>query len=197
MHDWGSRFMVRHDPDSLYYEDLEAWLRDLYNHEEDKRPDIVVIDTIQSLFTKSGGKARWGEFEQIMVSLEKLCKDMNAVFILTAQQNSNALRENRVEINQSDIGGGVTIVQKSSVVMVLMPRKTDIDIDSFSSDAATPIMEVHMPKNRITGVKTGQNPPLIEYNDDLKLYGDYQLSKDLKQETFLNDFGEIDPTLGI
>jgi replicative DNA helicase len=201
MEEWGTRFMVRHDPDSLYFEDLEAWLRDLYDHQEEDRPDIVVIDTIQSLFTKSGGKARWGEFEQIMVRLEKLAKDMNAVFILTAQQNSNSLRENRNEINQSDIAGGVTIVQKSSVVMVLMPMQTEIDLDSYGSDGITPIMEIHVIKNRIAGLQSNLNPPLVIYDDESKLYLDYDMSQALdtpsSKKTLLDSYASIDPTLGI
>lgn len=200
MNEWGTRFMVRHDPDSLYFEDLEGWLRDLYDNQEQDRPDIVVIDTIQSLFTKSGGRARWGEFEQIMVRLEKLAKDMNAVFIITAQQNSNSLRENRSEINQSDIAGGVTIVQKSSVVMVLMPMQTEIDLDSYGSDGITPIMEIHIPKNRITGTQSNNNPPLVIYDDDLKLYLDYDISQAVSnssQHNTLETYDSIDPTLGI
>lgn len=201
MNEWGSRFMVRHDPDSLYFEDLEAWLRDLYDHQEQDRPDIVVIDTIQSLFTKSGGKARWGEFEQIMVRLEKLAKDMNAVFLITAQQNSNSLRENRTDINQSDIAGGVTIVQKSSVVMVLMPMQTEIDLDSYGSDGITPIMEIIIPKNRITGTQSNNNPPLVRYDDELKLYLDYDMSEALasveNSYSQLATFASIDPTIGI
>jgi replicative DNA helicase len=201
MEEWGTRFMVRHDPDSLYFEDLEGWLRDLYDHQEEDRPDIVVIDTIQSLFTKSGGKARWGEFEQIMVRLEKLAKDMDAVFILTAQQNSNSLRESRNEINQSDIAGGVTIVQKSSVVMVLMPMQTEIDLDSYGSDGITPIMEVHIIKNRIAGLQSNNNPPLVIFDDECKLYLDYDISKSLEapssKKNVLQSYASIDPTLGI
>ena len=200
MYEWGNRFMVRHDPDSLYYEDLEAWLRDLYDNQEDDRPDIVVIDTIQSLFTKSGGKARWSEFEQIMVRLEKLAKDMDAVFILTAQQNSNSLRENRTDINQSDIAGGVTIVQKSSVVMVLIPMQTEIDLDSYGSDSITPIMEIHIPKNRITGTQSNNSHPLVIYDDDLKLYLDYDMAQavsSISPNNLLESFASIDPTLGV
>lgn len=198
MREWGTNFMVRHDPDSLYYEDLEDWLRDIYQNQEQDRPDIVVIDTIQSLFTKSGGKARWGEFEQIMVRLEKLAKDMDAVFILTAQQNSNALREGRSEINQSDIGGGVTIAQKSSVVMVLMPMQTDFGTESYEPDGWSPIMEVHMPKNRITGKQSVNNPPKVKYDDNQKLYLDYADSEErVDSARFDIDIELIDPTIGI
>ena len=200
MIEWGDRFMIRHDPDSLYYEDLELWLKEIYNNHEDKRPDIVVIDTIQSLFTKSGGKARWGDFEFVMVRLEKLAKEMNAAFILTAQQNSNALKEGRTEVNQSDMGGSVTIVQKSSVVMMLMPRKDDVDLDSFGSEGFSDIVEIHMPKNRITGTQSRRNPPLIRYNDETKTYEDWSLSRDFEKNKHLNEMPaleDINPTIGI
>jgi len=39
---WGDRLMVRHDPDTPYFEDLEFWLRDLIGHNE-KIPDVVII----------------------------------------------------------------------------------------------------------------------------------------------------------
>lgn len=200
MNEWGDRFMIRHDPDSLYYEDLEHWLKEIYDNHEDKRPDIVVIDTIQSLFTKSGGKARWGEFEYIMVRLEKLAKEMNAVFILTAQQNSNALKESRTEINQSDIGGSVTIVQKSSVVIVLVPRKDNVDLDSFGSEGISDIIELHMPKNRITGTSAKKNPPLVKYDDEKKLYSDWSLAQDSKYSKQFEqtlDLDQISTTIGI
>ncbi len=175
MEEWGDRLMVRHDPDSLYYEDLEAWLKDLYHDHEDKRPDIVVIDTIQSLFTKSGGGARWGDFEYMMVRLEKLAKDMNAVFILTVQQNNNALREGRTTVNQSDVGGSVTIVQKSTVAMLLMPRREEIGLDTdWDSVPSSGIIEIHMPKNRITGAQSNNKPPLIQYEDETKTYYEYK-----------------------
>ena len=67
--EWGDRFMVRHDPDTPYFEDLERWLRDIMGN-ADRIPDVIVIDTIQSMFTKGGkGKPRWGEFEEMMVRL--------------------------------------------------------------------------------------------------------------------------------
>src|SRR5690606_25104088 len=115
--EWGDRLMVRHDPDTLFFEDLEMWLRDVQGH--GVKPDIVVIDTIQSMFSKTGGRARWGEFEQMMVGLEKLAKDMDAVFIITAQQNINSTREKREKLDQSDMGGSITITQKSTVAMML------------------------------------------------------------------------------
>jgi replicative DNA helicase len=176
MKEWGDRLMVKHDPESLYYEDLEAWIRRLVA-EHPIKPDIVVIDTIQSLFSK-GGKARWGEFEQIMVRMEKLAKEMNAAFIIPTQQNNNAIKENRQTINQSDVGGSVTIVQKASVIMVITPRKQDIDLDSFDADNYDGIMEIQIPKNRITGASSGKKLPMVKYDDETKSYIPWNLDLD-------------------
>lgn len=163
--DWGDRMMIRHDPDTLFFEDLEKWLRDILGHGA-RKPDIVVIDTIQSMFTKSGGRARWGEFEHIMVGLEKLAKDMDAVFIITAQQNISAVKENRDVINQSDMGGSVTITQKSSVVLFLTPMKDATGDQTFDER----IMQVQIPKNRITGTAFSSLPPMLKYRDDIKSF---------------------------
>lgn len=165
---WGDNLMVRHDPDTLFFEDLEMWLRDVMGHGA-KKPTVVVIDTIQSMFTKSGGRSRWGEFEQIMVRLEKLAKDMNAAFILTAQQNINSTKEKREVINQSDMGGSVTITQKSSVVMFLTPVKDATGDETISET----LMQVQIPKNRITGTVFASDPPIIQYDDRIKSYINY------------------------
>ncbi len=166
---WGSNLMVRHDPDTLFFEDLEQWIRDLMGSGANK-PDIVVIDTIQSMFTKTGGKARWGEFEQIMVRLEKLAKEMDAAFVLTAQQNINATKEKREVINQSDMGGSVTITQKSTVTIFLTPLKGSDEENDAASDR---IMQAQIPKNRITGTAYTASPPLLIYNDTIKSYLEY------------------------
>jgi len=190
---WGDNLMVRHDPDTLFFEDLENWLRDILGHGV-KKPTVVVIDTIQSMFTKSGGKARWGEFEQIMVRLEKLAKDMDAAFILTAQQNINSTKEKREVINQSDMGGSVTITQKSSVVMFLTPMK-DATGDETLSDT---LMQVQIPKNRITGTVFASNPPILQYDDRIKSYVNYDANLldgvVAYEKALLEDFGGLDPT---
>jgi replicative DNA helicase len=170
--EWGDRLMVRHDPDSLFFEDLDKWLRDIIGN--DRKPDVVVIDTIQSLFTKSGGKARWGEFEQIMVRLEQLAKDMEAVFIITSQQNNNALKEKREVMNQSDVGGSVTIAQKATVTLILTPLKVATGDESLNEN----LMQVQMPKNRITGQAFSDSPPVIKYVDSLKSYVPYEVAKE-------------------
>lgn len=170
--EWGDRLMVRHDPDSLFFEDLDKWLRDIIGNE--RKPDVVVIDTIQSMFTKSGGKARWGEFEQIMVRLEQLAKDMDAVFIITSQQNNNALREKREVMNQSDVGGSVTIAQKATVTLILTPLRVATGDESLNEN----LMQVQMPKNRITGQAFSDSPPVIKYVDKLKSYVPYEIAQE-------------------
>lgn len=183
LNQWGDRLMVRHDPDSLFFEDLDKWLRDIIG--SDRKPDVVVIDTIQSMFTKSGGKARWGEFEQIMVRLEQLAKDMDSVFIITSQQNNNALKEKREEINQSDVGGGVTIAQKATITLFLTPLKSTTGDETLSET----LMQVQMPKNRITGTAFKSSPPVIKYVDSIKSYVPYDLAED---ENYTKEYVDLE-----
>lgn len=183
---WGDRLMIRHDPDTLFFEDLDKWLRDVLGHGA-RKPDIVVIDTIQSMFTKTGGKARWGEFEQIMVGLEKLAKDMDAVFIITAQQNINSTKEKREKIDQSDMGGSVTITQKSTVALFLTPQNGEDDTADQS------LMQVQIPKNRITGAAYADSPPIIRYIDNTKSYVPYVPEKeDPRYNSMYIDINEDD-----
>lgn len=163
--EWGDRFMVRHDPDTLFFEDLEKWLRDVLGRGA-RTPTVVVIDTIQSMFLKSGGKARWGEYEQMMVGLEKLAKDMDAVFLITAQQNSDAVKSNREVLNQGDMGGSLSIVQKSTIALFLTHMKDSSGNETFHPNA----MECQIVKNRITGTVFSNKPPILMYNDEIKLY---------------------------
>lgn len=166
---WGDRFMVRHDPDTPYFDDLEKWLRDIIGH-GGRIPDVVIIDTIQSMFMKgSGGKPRWGQFEEMMVRLEKLAKDMHAVFIITSQENSNRMKEGREVVQQSDAGGSLTIIQKSAVTIFITQRKLAASDDSIEDT----VMELQIPKNRITGGKYIKQPPLVRYNDDNKSYEEW------------------------
>ncbi len=167
---WGDRLMVRHDPDTLFFEDLEKWMRDILGYGA-RKPDVVVIDTIQSMFTKTGGHARWGDFEQIMVRLEKLAKDMDAAFVLTAQQNLNSTRENRQTINMADIGGSVTIPQKSTVAMFLVDQQAEND-----DAAASGLIEIQIPKNRITGTAFSGSPPILRYDDSTKSFYEFDPS---------------------
>ena len=171
LNEWGDRFMVRHDPDTPYFEDLEKWLRSIMGHSE-LVPDAIVIDTIQSMFTKSTGKGkpRWGEFEEMMVRLEKLARDMNCALIITAQENSNRMKERREVVQQSDTGGSLSIQQKCAVTIFITEKKL---ISGDDSEDET-IMQLQIPKNRITGSTYLYNSPLVRYVDQHKKYVEYE-----------------------
>lgn len=166
---WGDKFMVRHDPDTSYFEDLEIWLHDIVGHAE-HRPDVVVIDTLQSLVTRGSGP-RWGEFEAMMIKLERLARDMDAVFVLTAQQNAEQMKEKREVVQQTDVGGGITITQKSSVVTFLA-EKNAMGAEEFDDH----IMELQITKNRITGDTGSYDPPVVVYNDETKSYEEFKVA---------------------
>lgn len=182
MEEWGNRLMVRHDPETCYFSDMERWLHDLIG--SNITPDIVVIDTIQSMLGDGKGP-RWGDYELMMIKLEKLAKEMDAAFVITAQQNNEAVKENRQIIKQSDIGGSVTIVQKCSVIMVLSKMKTVMNDDSISDD----LMGIQIIKNRITGQGHVHDPPMVRYVDDYKLYVDVDNIEDslYENEVSLDD----------
>lgn len=174
MKSWGGRLMIRHDPETAYFEDLERWMREIIG-KGGAMPDAVVIDTIQSMFMKSaGGKPRWGQFEEMMVRFEKLAKDMGSAFIITAQENTNRMKEKREVVMQSDTGGSIAIVQKCSVTIHLVkPRSSgheDVEDDG--------IMEIQIPKNRITGTSFSHKPPRIRYVDSTKSFEPFDLITD-------------------
>jgi replicative DNA helicase len=170
LEEWGDRFMVRHDPETPYFEDLERWLRDITGNNE-RLPDVVVIDTIQSMFTRGGkGKPRWGEFEEMMVRLEKLARDMNCVLIITAQENSNRMKEKREVVQQSDTGGSLAIQQKCAVTIFITEKKLMSGDDSEDDN----IMQLQIPKNRITGSTFVYDSPLVRYVDEKKTYEEYE-----------------------
>ena len=176
LEEWGDRLMVRHDPDTPYFEDLELWLRDLIGH-GDKIPDVLIIDTIQSMFTRGAGKGkpRWGEFEEMMVRLEKLARDMNCALIITAQENSNRMKEKREVVQQSDTGGSLAIQQKCAVTIFITEKR----LASSDETEDEHIMQLQIPKNRITGSAFMYDPPLVRYNDAKKIYEEYEhVSKD-------------------
>lgn len=186
LNEWGDRLMVRHDPETPYFEDLELWLRDLTGNSE-KLPDVIIIDTIQSMFTRGSGKGkpRWGEYEEMMVRLEKLAKDMDCVVIITAQENSNRMKEKREIVQQSDTGGSLAIQQKCAVTIFLTEKKL-ISQDETEDER---IMQLQIPKNRITGTSFMYDPPLVRYNDYKKIYEDYEIvsSNSYLEETDLAD----------
>ena len=176
---WGDRLMVRHDPETPYFEDLEVWLRDLIGH-NDKIPDVVIIDTIQSMFTRGSGKGkpRWGEFEEMMVRLEKLARDMNCVLIITAQENSNRMKEKREVVQQSDTGGSLAIQQKCAVTIFITEKRLATNDETEDEN----IMQLQIPKNRITGSAFLYDPPLVRYNDEKKIYEQYEIAEDSMYE---------------
>lgn len=176
---WGSRLMVSHNPDTLYFEDLEQWLREVKGSSPIK-PDVVVIDTIQSMFTKTGGGARWGDFEQIMVRSEKLAKEMDAAFIYTAQQNLSSLKDRRDVLTQADMGGSATITQKSTVAMFITPLRGSDDEHDTASDR---LMNIQIVKSRITGTSQSESPPILSYNDATKSYTEYDPHKEDERYT--------------
>lgn len=170
MEAWGDRFIVKHDPDTSYFEDLEKWLRDILSHRENI-PDAIIIDTVNSLFMKGGGgKARWGDYEQMMVRLEKLAKDMHTALIITSQENTNRMKDKREVVQQSDAGGSITIVQKCAITIFITEKRLMGDDDSEDET----IMQLQIPKNRITGSAFNGDPPLVRYNDATKSYEDYE-----------------------
>lgn len=178
MIEWGDNLMVKHDPDTPYFEDLEKWLREILGHGKDM-PDVVVIDTIQSMFTRSKGKARWGEFEEMMVKLEKLARDMNCVLIITAQENANRMKEKREVVQQSDTGGSLAIQQKCAVTIFITEKR----LVSGDETEDENIMQLQIPKNRITGSTFVYDPPLVRYVDARKAYEDYEIVTDESYES--------------
>lgn len=169
---WGNRLMVRHDPDTPYFEDLENWLRNLVGKDFDL-PDVVIIDTIQSMFTRGSGKGkpRWGEFEEMMVKLEKLARDMGCVLIITAQENSNRMKEKREVVQQSDTGGSLAIQQKCAVTIFITEKRLATDDETEDEN----VMQLQIPKNRITGSSFTYDPPLVRYVDHKKIYEEYEV----------------------
>ena len=123
------------------------------------------------MFTKGGkGKPRWGEFEEMMVKLERLARDMNCVVIITAQENSNRMKEKREVVQQSDTGGSLAIQQKCAVTIFITQKKLISGDDSEDDN----VMQLQIPKNRITGSSYLYNPPLVRYVDSRKIYEEYE-----------------------
>lgn len=185
LEEWGDNLKVKHQPETSYYDDLDKWLRDLIG-ESVWIPDIVVIDTIQSLITKASKGPRWSDYESMIINMERLAKDMNAAFILTAQQNNDALKEKREVIHQGDIGGSVSIVQKCSIISVITEKKL---LDDTEDER---VMQIQIPKNRITGKQTTRDMPTLLYDDESKSYKEYVLSpQQVAAQAKYDDFNDI------
>lgn len=182
---WGDNLKVKHSPESSYYDDMERWIRDLIN-DGTWIPDVIVIDTIQSLIGKGGGP-RWGDYEIMMINLERLAKDLDAAIILTAQQNNDAIKESREEIKQSDVGGSVAIVQKCSIISVITEKKL------LSDEVADErVMQIQIPKNRITGKVVMSGTPTVRFDDESKSYLEHTPSpKELVAAATYNEFNDL------
>lgn len=171
MEQWDDNIMVLPSPKTSYYEDLEALLRSMAK--TDKLPDAIIIDTINSMFLKkASGGARWNQYEEMMVKLEKLAKDLGSAIILTAQENTNRMKENRDTVKQSDTGGAITIVQKCVVTMHIVP------VVLAEAEDLDDLVDIQIPKNRITGTSFSHNPPRLKYNDDNKSFENYDILSD-------------------
>ena len=127
------------------------------------------------MFTRGGkGKARWGEFEEMMVKLEKLARDMNCVLVITAQENSNRMKEKREVVQQSDTGGSLAIQQKCAVTIFITEKR----LASHDETEDENVMQLQIPKNRITGSTFAYDPPLVRYVDSKKIYEEYEAVND-------------------
>lgn len=185
MEEWNGRFLVKHNPETQYFEDLEDWIRSLYRVGKVK-PDVIIVDTIQSMFLKGNSNAtqRWGQYEVMMTRLEKLGKDTDAAIVITAQENRDRIKDGREVVKQSDAGGSLTIIQKSSAAIFI----TDVGSeDGIGSN----IMQLQIPKSRITGDEYAINPPLVKYNDDFKLYEDLEITPETVSEEPSGNFEDF------
>jgi hypothetical protein len=95
---------------------------------------------------------------------------MNCAVIITAQENSNRMKEKREVVQQSDTGGSLAIQQKCAVTIFLTEKR--LISDETTDDN---IMQLQIPKNRITGGAFMYDPPLVRYNDYKKTYEDYDI----------------------
>ena len=107
----------------------------------------------------------------MMVRLEKLARDMNCVLIITAQENSNRMKEKREVVQQSDTGGSLAIQQKCAVTIFITEKRL-VSGDETEDDT---VMQLQIPKNRITGSTFVYDPPLVRYVDSRKSYEDYEI----------------------
>jgi replicative DNA helicase len=187
LNSWGDQLKVKHSPESSYYDDLERWIRDLVGDGQWK-PDVIVIDTIQSLIARGVSGSRWGEYEFMMINLERLAKDLDAAIILTAQLNNDAVKENREVIKQSDLGGSLTIFQKCSIIVVITEKKLLTDGDIMEAR----IMQLQIPKNRIMGMIPMHSVPTIRYDDNAKSYYEHTLTPaEAAAQAAAHDFDDI------
>jgi hypothetical protein len=96
---------------------------------------------------------------------------MNCVLIITAQENSNRMKEKREIVMQSDTGGSLAIQQKCAVTIFITEKKLVSGDDSEDEN----VMQLQIPKNRITGSTFSYEPPLVRYVDARKSYEEYEI----------------------
>jgi hypothetical protein len=95
---------------------------------------------------------------------------MNCVLIIPAQDISNRMKEKREVVQQSDTGGSLAIQQKCAVTIFITEKKLISGDDSEDDN----IMQLQIPKNRITGSTFVYDSPLVRYVDHKKTYEDYE-----------------------
>jgi hypothetical protein len=103
---------------------------------------------------------------------------MNCVLIITAQENSNRMKEKREVVQQSDTGGSLAIQQKCAVTIFITEKRLATNDDTEDEN----VMQLQIPKNRITGSAFLYDPPLVRYNDEKKIYEQYEIADDSMYE---------------
>lgn len=73
-------------------------------------------------------------------------------------------------MQQSDTGGSLTIQQKCAVTIFLTEKRLATDDETEDEN----IMQLQIPKNRITGSAFLYDPPLVKYVDARKIYEEYE-----------------------
>jgi len=161
MKEWEDRVFIKHSHSSLFYEDIETWIRDV---SRDKSIDVLIVDTLQSLEVGSRKYAtRWQAYEHIMMRLERLALDLNVAVLITGQENVNRIKEGRETASISDTGGSVAIEQKSAVVMHLI----------VPSDEIVDWVEIQLTKNRVVGKISDASTIQFQYDDNYKGHREY------------------------
>jgi hypothetical protein len=80
------------------------------------------------------------------------------------------MKERREVVQQSDTGGSLSIQQKCAVTIFITEKKLISGDDSEDEN----IMQLQIPKNRITGSTYVYNSPLVKYIDQHKKYVEYE-----------------------
>jgi hypothetical protein len=81
------------------------------------------------------------------------------------------MKERREVVLQSDTGGSLAIQQKCAITIFITEKKLISGDDSEDEN----IMQLQIPKNRITGSAFAYEPPLVKYVDGKKTYEEYEM----------------------